>query len=142
MADPTTQAFEQAREVPASFTALFDKGIGRTKDAHDKMTAVMEHMTESFKESFSCANRGSAEYRAKMMEIARANANAAFDLAHAAMSAKSPTELFELSSTHARKQFDLTAAQAKELTELAQKVMSETTEPIRSGISQPLKMAS
>ena len=50
---------------------------------HEKMSAVLEHSTEAFGEAVSCANRGSVEYRAKLMEIARANANTAFDLARA-----------------------------------------------------------
>src|SRR5690242_2918335 len=74
-------AAEAAREFPESFTALFDKTLARAKDAHEKMTTILEHSTEAFEEAFSCANRGSAEYRAKVMDIARANANSAFDLA-------------------------------------------------------------
>jgi hypothetical protein len=38
---------------------------------------------------------------------------------------KSPSEFIELSTAHARKQFEAMTAQTKELTELAQKVTTE-----------------
>jgi phasin len=129
-------------EMPSSLVDLFDKTIARTKDIHEKMATVLEHSTEAFEEAFSCANRGSAEYRVKLMEIARVNANTAFDLAREAFEAKSLPELFELTLSHQRKQFDLATAQMKELSVLTQKVVTETAEPIRSGMTEPFKLAS
>lgn len=129
-------------ELPSSFIDLFDKSIARAKDVHEKIATIVEHSTEAFEEAFSCANRGSAEYRVKLMEIARTNANSAFDLVRAAFEAKSLPDLFESAVAHQRKQFDLAATQMKELAALTQKVVSETTEPIRSGMAEPFKIAS
>ena len=129
-------------EIPSSFVDLFEKSLARTKDMHDKMTAVMQHSTEALEEAVSCATRGSAEYRVKLMEIVRQNANTAFDLARGAFEAKSPGELLELTLSHQRKQFELAATQLKELSALTQKVVTETTEPIRNGMTEPFKLAS
>jgi hypothetical protein len=106
------------------------------------MTTIMEHSTEALDEAFSCANRGSAEYRGKLMEIARANANSAFDLAGEMFAARSISELLETTVAHQRKQFQTAAEQMKELAALTQTVVSETTAPIRNGIAEPFKMAS
>lgn len=129
-------------ELPSSLIDLFEKSVARAKDAHEKVTTIVEHSTEAFEEAFSCANRGSAEYRVKLMEIARANANSAFDLAREAFEAKSIPELFESTLAHQRRQFEAAAAQMKELSALTQKVVSETTAPIRSGMTEPFKLAS
>jgi phasin len=129
-------------ELPSSLTDLFEKSVARAKDAHEKVTSIVEHSTEAFEEAFTCANRGSAEYRAKVMEIARANANLAFDLAREVCEAKSFGDLFESAVAHQRRQFDTAATQMKELSALTQKVVSETTEPIRSGMTEPFKLAS
>ena len=129
-------------EVPSSFVDLFDKTLARTKDMHEKMTTMVEHSTEALEEAFSCANRGTSEYRVKLMEMARANANSTFDLAREAFEAKSLPQLFELTLAHQRKQFELAAAQLKELSALTQKVVSETTEPIRSNMAEPFRLAS
>ena len=129
-------------EVPSSFVDLFDKTLARTKDMHEKMTSVLEHSTEAFEEAFSCANRGSAEYRTKVMDIARHNANAAFDLAREVFEVRTFPELMELALDYQRKQFEATANHMKELSALTQKVVTETTEPIRSGMAEPFKIAS
>lgn len=129
-------------EVPSSFIDLFEKTLARTKDMHEKMSSVLEHSTEAFEEAFSCANRGSTEYRIKLMEIARANANSAFDLAREAFEVKSLPELLELTVTHQRRQFEVAADQLKQLSALTQKVVTETTEPIRNGMTEPFRLAS
>ena len=129
-------------ELPTSFIDLFEKSVARAKDAHEKVSSIMENSTEAFEEAFTCANRGSAEYRAKVMEIARANANLAFDLAREMCEAKTVGDLFESAIAHQRRQFDTAATQAKELSALTQKVVTETTEPIRSKMTEPFKLAS
>ena len=128
-------------EVPASLVDLFEKSVARAKDAHEKVASIVEHSAEAFEEAFSCANRGSAEYRNKLMEIARTNANSAFDLAREVLEAKSIPEMVESTLAHQRKQLDLAAAQMKDLTALTQKVVSETTEPLRNGMTEPFKLA-
>lgn len=129
-------------EMPSSLIDLFDKTLKRTKDVQQKMSAIIEHSTGSFEEAVSCANRGSTEYRAKLLEIARDNANAAFDLAREACGAKSFPELMELTLAHHRKQVEAAASQFKELSALTQKVVSETAEPIRSSMTEPFRLAS
>src|ERR1051325_3693663 len=144
------QASEQATEtvttlrteLPSSLIDVFEKSVARAKDAHEKMASIMEHSTEAFEEACTCANRGQAEYRAKVMEIARANANLAFDLAREMCEAKTLGDLFESAIAHQRRQFDTAAAQFKELSALTQKVVSETTEPIRTGMTEPFRLAS
>jgi phasin len=143
MEDNIEAASETLRsEMPSSFVDLFEKSLARTKDMHHKVAAVFEHSTEALEEAVSCATRGSAEYRVKLMEIARQNANTAFDLAREAFEAKSPSELLELTLAHQRKQFELATAQLKELSALTQKVVTETTEPIRNGMTEPFRIAS
>ena len=52
---------------------------------------------------------------------------------------KSLAEMVELSTSHMRKQFDTMTAQSKELTSLAQKVTTETVEPIKESVSSAFK---
>jgi hypothetical protein len=141
-AEASSAAETLRTEMPSSIMDLFDKTLARTKDMHEKMSAMLEHQTEAFEEAFSCANRGSVEYRNKLMEIARQNTNTTFDLVREALEVRSLPQLVELTVAHQRKQFDLAAAQMKELSVLTQKVVSETTEPIRSGMTEPFKLAS
>jgi hypothetical protein len=135
-------ARDSAPDVSSSFTSLLDTSLARTKEAHEKMTVVVESMGGAFGEALSCANKGSAEYSMKVLDIARVHANAAFDVVRDAMAVKSPAELVELSSDHARKRFELAAAQMKDLAALTQRVVNDTTAPIRSGMTEPFRLAS
>jgi phasin len=71
-----------------------------------------------------------------MIEAARVNTNAAFDFAGELITAKTLSEVIELSSAHARKQFEAFTQQSKELGALAQKVATETAEPIKNGVNK------
>jgi hypothetical protein len=129
-------------EAPSSVVDVLDKSLARTKDIHQKVATLMGRSTEAFEEALQCAHRGSSEYRAKLLDIARQNANSAFDLARAAFEVRSMPELLELTMNHHRQQFELATTQVKELSALTQKVVSETSEPIRSGMTEPFRLAS
>jgi phasin family protein len=58
------------------------------------------------------------------------------------MGTKSLSEIVQLSATHSRRNFEATSAQNRELWELAQKVATETAEPIRKGFAGVLQKAS
>jgi hypothetical protein len=71
----------------------------------------------------------------------KANTSTALDFAQVLLSVKSPSEAMELWTSHARKQYETLAAQAKELAELSQKVATETVEPIKASASKLYKPA-
>ncbi len=126
-------------EVPAAFREFAEKGVAQTKDAYEKMKAVAEQGTEMLETCYSTASKGSTEYGMKMIEITRANTNAYFDFVESLFGVKSPSELVELSTAHARSQFETLTGQGKELAALAQKVATDTAEPIKSGVSRAMK---
>jgi hypothetical protein len=76
------------------------------------------------------------EYNAKLIEIACANANAAFDYAREVNGVKSPAQFLEVTTEHARTLFGVYSEQAKELAALAQKLASEAAEPLKAGITK------
>ena len=85
-------------------------------------------------DTYTTAAKGLTAYNLKLIEAARSNTNAAFDFAGALIGAKSLSEAVELSSTHARKQFETCSEQTKELSKLAQKVAVDTAEPIKISV--------
>jgi len=94
-----------------------------------------EQATDLLKNAYATAAKGTADYNLKIIEIACTNTKIAFEYAGELMGVKSPLELVALSTTHARKQFDTMIAQTKELTELAQKVTTEVTQPVKAGVA-------
>jgi phasin len=129
-------------EVPEAFREFAEKGAAQTKEMYEKMRVTAEEATGLLESTFKTAGTGAAEYNRKVIENARSNANAIFDHAIALLGAKSPSEAIEVSTAHARKQFEAMAEQTKELVALAQKVTTDTAEPVKAGITKAFKKAS
>ena len=133
-------SFEMPKmEVPAAFRELAEKGVAQTKDAYEKMKAAAEESTAMLETCYATATKGSTEYGAKVIEIARTNTNAYFDYVESLFGVKSPSDLVEISTAHARTQFETLTAQSKELATLAQKVATDTAEPIKAGVGKVMK---
>jgi phasin len=142
----TTPAFEMPKfempkfevpkfEVPVAFREFAEKGIAQAKENYEKIKSAAEQATDVLEDTYSTASKGYADYGVKLIETARTNSDAAFDLMSELMTAKSYSEVVELSSAYLRKQFDALTRQAKELSDHAQKVANDTAEPIKESIS-------
>ena len=128
-------------EMPAAFREFAERGVAQAKDTYEKMKAAAEEATDVLETTYSTATKGASDYGLKVIEVARTNTNAAFDFAGEIMAAKTLSEVVELTSAHARKQFEALTQQGKELGALAQKVATETAEPIKSGMSKAFGQA-
>jgi len=123
-------------EMPAAFREFAERGVAQAKDSYEKMKAAAEEATDMLETTYSTATKGASDYGLKVIEAARANTNAAFDFAGELLAAKTVSEVVELSSAHARKQFETMTQQGKELGALAQKLATETAEPLKNGMTK------
>ena len=128
-------------EMPAAFRELAEKGIAQAKDNYEKIKSAAEQATDVLEDTYATASKGVSGYGLKLIETARTNSNAAFDLYGELLSAKSYSEVVEKTTAYMRTQFDTVTAQAKELAEHAQKVATETAEPIKESITSFSKAA-
>ncbi len=144
---PTASAFEPPKfdipnfevpkmEIPAAFREIAEKSVAQAKESYEKMKSVAEEATDVLEGTYATASKGAADYGLKVIEAARANTNAAFDFYTQLMTVKSLSEVVELSTAHARKQFEAVTAQSKDLASIAQKVANETAEPIKDSVSK------
>ena len=128
-------------EMPAAFREFAEKGIAQAKDNYEKVKSAAEDATEALEETYSTASKGCADYGLKLIETARINSNAAFDLMTDIATAKSYAEVVEKATSFWRAQFDTYTAQAKELSEQAQKIATETAEPLKDSFASFSKAA-
>ena len=128
-------------EVPTAFREFAEKGIAQARENYEKAKTAAEEATDVFEDTYSTATKGCASYGLKLIETTRANSDAAFDLMSDVMNAKSYSEVVELYSAFLRKQFDTFVSQAKELSEHAQKVATETAEPIKGAFNSAMSKA-
>lgn len=102
----------------------------------DTMSAATTEASAAMQKAHTSAMQGASACNAKVVEFARLNSNAAFDYATKLFGAKSPSEFIEMSTDHARKQFEVLTAQSKELAALSQKMMLEAAAPLKAGAAK------
>ncbi len=128
-------------EVPEQMRAFAEKGVSQARDNYAKFKDVAETHNGTIEAVFTIASKGASEYSARLMEIVKANTTANLDFAQELLGVKSPSEAMSLWTAHTRKQMETVTAQAKELSELGQKVATETAEPIKANASKLFKPA-
>src|ERR1700726_4031636 len=133
-----TKSDSPSFEVPAGFREFAETGISQTREVYERLKKGAEQATAVLEATCAKGGKGATEYGSKLIEIMHANTDAAFDFADELMSVKSFSEMIELSGKHTRKQLETLADQTKELTALAQKVATEASDPIKSGVGSAL----
>lgn len=123
-------------EMPVEFREIAEHGVAQARDAYEKAKATTDEVTDLLKNTYATATKGIADYHLKVIETTRTNTNTAFDCIQEMWGVKSPSELVELSTSHARQQFETMTAQTKELAQLAQKVTTDVAEPLRIGVTK------
>ena len=127
--------------LPGVRGELAAQGFARAREGCEKIKAASAEMTEALRETYSSNARGATDYGLKVFEISNANAASALDFFAHLLGSKSATDVLALSATQARKAFDTASDQNKELWALAQKLATETGEPIRKHVTKVLHQA-
>jgi len=128
-------------ETPAAFREIAEKGLSQAKENYEKIKGAAEQATGLLEETYSNASKGASDYGLKLIETARANSNAAFDLFGEVLTAKSYAEVVEKTTGYMRTQFETLTAQTKELAEHAQQVATKTAEPIKESLTSTFNKA-
>jgi phasin len=128
-------------EVPEQVRAFAEKGVSQARDNYAKFKDAAETHNSTIEAVFTNASKGASAFSAKVMEFMKANTTANLDFAQELLGIKSPSEALELWTSHTRKAFETFSSQAKELTELTQKVAAETVEPIKQNAAKYYKPA-
>jgi len=100
-------------------------------------------MFGNIENAYSTVTKGIKDYNGKILEIARANADCCFDFTQQMLEVKSPSEMMELWTVYARKQFEVLTEQTKELAEqtkglaaLGEKLAIKSVEPVTGGVKK------
>jgi phasin len=123
-------------KTPEALGEIAGNGGADANTIQEKAKAGFEQAVDLRKSTYATAAKGAADYNLKIIDIARINAGAAFDYARELLGVRSLPELVELSTAHARKQFEAITMQTKELAELAAKVTTEIAEPLKAGVTK------
>src|SRR3954453_23471558 len=126
-------------EISTAFREMAEKSVSQAKDTYERMKSAAEEATDVLEGTYATATKGASDYGLRVIEAVRTNTNATFDFYAEFVKVRSYSELVELSTSHARKQFEAVTAQTKDLAALAQKVMTETAEPVKDSMTKAFK---
>jgi len=127
-------------EVPEMVREFAEKSVQQAKDVYARIKSAAEETTDVLEDTYATATKGATEFNLKALEAVRTNVNASFDYTRELLGSKTLAEAVELSASHVRKQFEALTEQTKTLSALAQKVATETAEPIKTGVARSMKL--
>jgi phasin len=122
--------------VPEGVRALAEKTLAETRKAYDRSVEAFDTSLTTFERSFDAAGQGAVAFNHKIVDIARRNVDASFDLAESLAGAKNLADIAELQAAFWRKQFGVLTAQAEEVRALSTKVTAAAAEPIKSQVAR------
>jgi len=122
--------------VPEGVRDLAEKTVAQTREAYDRSLDAFDASLTTFEKSFDAASQGAAAFNRKIIDLARRNVDASFDLAKSLAGAKKLADMAELQAAFWRKQFGVLTAQAEEVHALSTKVTADAVEPIKSQMAR------
>ena len=127
--------------IRTMFGDLAEQGTTRAKANFEQMKVTSEEITAALCDACSTNAKRTADYGSKVIEISNANTSSALEFLSQLADARSFADLVSLSTAHSRKTFEAASAQNRELWNLAQKVATETAEPIKKSFNRVLHRA-
>jgi hypothetical protein len=109
-----------SRIARESFDKTLDAGAETVREVREGFTSTLENVRD---------------LNVRLIDMAQASTDAAFDFAREVAETKAPSDFFQACTTHATKQFDLLTKQASELTTLGRQVASTSSEQVTRRVS-------
>ena len=122
--------------IPEGVRALAEKAVAQTREVYDRSKDAFDASLTTFERSFHAAGQGAAAFNRKIVDVARRNVDASFDLAKSLAGAKKLTDIVELQAVYWRKQFEVLTAQAGEVSALSTKLTAAAAEPIKAHVTR------
>ena len=113
-----------SRIARESFDRTLERGAETVRGAQEGFTSALENVRD---------------LNVRLIDMARANTDAAFDFAREVAEATEPSDFVQAWTTHAAKQFDMLTKQASELTGLSQHFANTSAESIKRRVVQASK---
>ena len=140
---------DQAAQAAKAVGVLFLVGVGAyglfqvvsIAGAVAKAKSAADEAATALEASLATAKSGVAEINSKALEAVRAAADAQFDFVKSILGVKTVADYVTLHSEFTRKQFETLTGTTKEISALAQKVATDSVEPIKAQVAKTFKVA-
>lgn len=139
-ADSSDAAFAYPRfEVPEMFRSLSEQGMAQTREAYARLKTAAEEATGMFEDSFGATRDSVRDVQVKGLDIAKANADATFDLVRKLMTVTSVADAMELQTAYARERMEALVDYSKDLQGAMSTLGAEAGKPAKALFEHALK---
>jgi hypothetical protein len=121
--------------VVLPIATLMGTSAEQARAAYARAAETGETLQHAVTESVSATSRGIVEINTKVLDLIRAQSDAAMDLWRSTLAAGSLSEAVRLHTSGARQAYETTTAQWRDLAETTTRVMGEALKPIQSAWS-------
>lgn len=125
--------------LPRALNDLATTGLSQARESYATFRDSAEALGAGFEKGSHAAARGLQDFSKTFLEAVQANADATLGFLRALTEVRSLSEVIEVQSRHARRQFETVSSQAKALAGIASRTASETAEPVREALDRSLK---
>lgn len=125
--------------IQEQFRASAESSITQMRGQYSAMKDKAENATDKLEESLQAAQSGSKAFGMKMFDLFRIQTNAGLEHFQALFQTRTLADALALQQKFASAQIANLQAQSREFAELAQKVASEISEPVKSSIVVSLR---
>ena len=106
------------------------------RETFDKSTETSAETVQGLQEGFTSAVQNASDLNVRLIDMARANSEAAFAFARDLAAAKKPSDFIEAWKTHTTKYLEMLTKQASELSSGGQRLANTTAESATRYASQ------
>ncbi|MFO1147608.1 MAG: TIGR01841 family phasin [Alsobacter sp.] len=125
--------------LPKAMQDFAHSGLDQAREAYQKARTSAETLTHGVGSSGEAAAKGVQDFSRTLIDAIQANTDATLGFLKAMSGVRSLSEAVELQARHARTQFESVTEQAKTLAGIANRTVTETTQPVRQAFDQALK---
>lgn len=128
----TNSAFAYPRfEVPEVVRTFAEQGLNQTRDAYQRMKSAAEEATDLLEGSLETTRTSMRDVQFKALDMAKANADATFDLFRQLLGTTSVADAVQLQSAFARARMEAFVDYSKDLQAAVTKAGTEATKPAK-----------
>jgi hypothetical protein len=120
----------------APLAAVFEAGAGQARAAYARAQETGDSFREAATASTAATTRGFLELNGKVIDLVRAQNDAALDLWRSTLAAGSLSEAIRVQTHGFKEAYEATAAGWKDIAETAGRLMGEAAKPLRSAFAQ------
>jgi hypothetical protein len=133
---PSAGVIPTAEAALAPFSAALESGAEQARNVIGRARDTRESLQQAVTHSATAAAHGMLELNGKVIDLLRAQSDAAFELWRSALAAGSLSEAVRVQTSGLRQAYEATATHAKDVAETATRAIGDTVKPLQSAMAR------